>query len=65
MNAEQVKQAVLRGETVCWANTAYEVRHNEGAGFYIIYTPTGNSVGLHEPSYFPNEVNTDFFVNNR
>ena len=65
MNVTQVKNAVLRGERVCWANTSYEVRNHPESGFYIIYTPTGNTVGLHEPSYFSFGENRDFFINNR
>ena len=46
MDLQTIKAAVLNGQTVCWANTAYVVKYHERGGFNIVYTPTGHCIGL-------------------
>ena len=46
MTLSEIKSSVLNGETVCTGNTAYEVRHNDINGFYIICTINNYMIGL-------------------
>lgn len=46
MTLDEIKAAVIDGKTVHWSTTAYVVRYNKKGGFNIVYTQTGNCIGL-------------------
>lgn len=45
MKLNEIKQAVLEGKKVHWANTAYRVKEFDGV-FYIEHSGSGSSIGL-------------------
>ena len=63
MDLQTIKAAVLNGQTVCWANTAYVVKYHERGGFNIVYTPTGHCIGLtHQDGVTLNGKESEFFM---
>ena len=62
MDLQTIKAAVLNGQTVCWSTTAYVVKYHERGGFNIVYTPTGNCIGLtHQDGVTLNGKESEFF----
>ena len=46
MTLTEIKNAVQRGETVCWSNTGYEVLYIFKNDSYVIKHHSGNMIGL-------------------
>ena len=62
---QEIKMAVDSGNNVFCDNQGYRVLKNEPSDYYITYTATGYSVGLHgrEGTAFENKLNgTKFFT---
>jgi len=62
---EKIKLAVDCGDNVFCDNQGYRVLKDECGGYYITYTATGYSVGLHgrEGTAYENKLNgTTFFT---
>lgn len=50
MTIAEIKAAVDSGARVHWANTGYEVRRDRLGGYLIVFTRTGNCIGLTDRS---------------
>jgi len=64
MTLQDIKAAVLAGNTVHWSTTAYAVKYSERADdFNIVYTPDGNCIGLtHQDGVTMNGKPEEFFL---
>jgi len=45
MNADEIKQAINQGKTVCWSHTGYEVR-KIGDQYLIVCLSNQHAIGL-------------------
>ena len=65
MTLDEIKAAVLAGETVHWSTTAYAVKYTDRGGFNIVYTPDGNCTGLTwRDGVTLNGKENEFFISN-
>lgn len=66
MNVDEIKQAVIDGECVCWKNTAYRVICDQAGQFLIAFRfgrCDANFIGLtHRDGKTLNGNECDFFI---
>jgi len=61
MNAQEIKQAVDNGHTVCWGNDGYRVIKTNGV--YLIWHHDGHAIGLtHRDGISLNGKESEFFI---
>ena len=46
MNAQEIKQLVDEGKTVCWSNQGYVVTKDSLGQYFIKFIPNGHVIGL-------------------